>query len=319
MTAEKVQQKSGFIAIMGQPNAGKSTLLNACTGQKIVGVSRKAQTTRNQIAGIVCKDSVQYIFLDTPGIHKNTMRIKLNSMMNREAWSSLEQADVVCYLIDINSPWNEIDKGYIKDIIKTLESREKHVPLIVLLSKTDRSKKIEHKEKLLKLKKELAEIKEKCACASLLIKPILLSAKNKDDVSMFLKKIGTLLPTQDYLYEEDDLTDKPEKFIVGEMIREQVFRYTGQEIPYCTAVVVDQVSDDGGICKIYASVVTDSKSHKGIVIGAQGQKIKHIGTEARKSLEDFYQKKVHLDLNVQVSENWISQSGLISHLTMMDL
>lgn len=300
----------GYIALLGRPNAGKSTLLNACIGQKIVGVSKKPQTTRNKIIGIDTQDQVQYIYLDTPGIHNHSGKPQINRSMNQLAWSAVSDADIICYLIDTKHGWTPEDMHYISSLIE--KGAEK---VFVFASKIDCITKEQVKEGissiqtgLQTLKDTLSEQDKKKILNDI---PKSVSAKRVDYVKEFKSLLASHLPLGPMLYDADELTDKSERFVVSEIIREQAFRQLGQELPYGTSVTVSKLTQNDKLTSIHATIITNKKSHKPIIIGRKGQLIKAIGSSARENLERHFNQKVYLELFVKVQENWIDNEKLI--------
>ena len=277
--------KSGFISIAGAPNAGKSTLLNKMLGQKISITSRKPQTTRNRILGVVHSESSQQVFIDTPGVHK--AHSPLNLKMVDAAMSSFGDVDIILLMIDVSSP----DPASENIIIKRLKSQ--HKPVVLALNKIDLIK-----------KHEVLAIIEKWSKTYEFSSIVPVSAKHGTQVDQLLKTLEALLPEGPALFPEDTLTDLPTKFIVAEMVREKVFRQTGQEIPYSIAVTIDSFEKRKRITEIHASIHVERDSQKGIVIGKGGSKLKRIGEDARHEIEDLLQSKVLLKLFVRVQKNW---------------
>ena len=277
--------KSGFVAIAGAPNAGKSTLLNRLLGEKLSITSKKPQTTRNRILGVVNNRYSQVIFLDTPGVHETTAT--LNAKLVETALTAIGDVDVVLLMIDVSSP----DISSEKYLIEKLKKQKK--PVILALNKIDRVKKpillnyIENWSKAFDFKA---------------IIPV--SAKHGDQVDDLVEKLEEFLPTGPQLFPEDVVTDLPEKFFVAEMVREKVFRLTGQEIPYSVAVTIDKFTVKKGLAKIYATINVERDSQKGIIIGKNGSKLKQIGEDARKEIERMLGMKVFLKLFVRVQKNW---------------
>ncbi len=298
-------KRCGYCAIMGRPNAGKSSLLNTLVGQKIVGVSAKPNTTRNRILGIRMEDEAQLLFLDTPGIHRSHKKLQLNSMMNREAWSVLADADMILYVIDVQDVGDAEDTNFLRNVIKESKGR-----VLVCLNKCDKLRKVELRlaeERLLGI---LAVIREELPPESAARlddrHPWLISAKRKESLTELVAAIVEGLPEGPWLYPDDDLTDRPQKFVCAELIREQAFRHLGAELPYQLAVRVDTIEFEPTIVRIEADIVVSRQAHRGIVLGKNGQKIKEIGMEARHNLELHFQNKVYLGLEVIVDEDWVN-------------
>ena len=309
--------RSGFVALIGRPNAGKSTLLNACIGQKIAGVSRKPQTTRNRILGIDMIGNAQVIYLDTPGIHK-TSKSLLNRAMNKAAWATLVDADVICYLIDASRTWVEEDTEFLKSVGQRIE-----VPLVILATKSDNAKKFEIEENYKVISSKIEELKSLQPNITFLVsEPILMSSKRPEDIAKFKELVASAVPEGEYLFDPENITDRPDKFVVGELIREQLFRSLGDEIPYGTGVTVDKISaqktkNELDITHILATIIVSTESHKRIVIGKAGSMLKNIGSLARASLERHYDQKVFLELFVRVQNDWINSEKWISELQSM--
>jgi GTP-binding protein Era len=279
--------KSGFVVIVGAPNSGKSTLLNRLLGEKISITSEKPQTTRNRILGVLHLEKAQCIFIDTPGIHKASN--PLNTRIVDAALGALQDADIILLLADATGFDEEASLG----LINILQSQKK--PVVLALNKIDLVKK-QHLLAMISRWNSLMDFKE--------IIPV--SASTGDQVPELIKALEKLLPQGPPFFPEDSLTDVSERFIVGELIREKIFRLTGQEIPYSVAVTVDQFTEnpDGSLVKIHATIHVEKESQKGIVIGKSGTKLKRIGEEARKSMEHLLNTKVFLKLFVRVQKNW---------------
>lgn len=306
-TPQDLTTRCGYVALLGRPNAGKSTLLNAAVGFKLAGVSRKPQTTRQTLLGVTQRDGCQFLFVDTPGIHRDG-KAKLNSLMNKVAWQGAETCDVMVYLVDGAAPLASEDVDYLASLIETKEK-----PLIVALSKADRVKNFELKKTLAGLKDALCAKGLDLTSAEGALKFTLVSAKDKALVADLLTLVGESLPLGPFMFDEETLSDKPEKYIVAELIREKVFRLVGREIPYMTTVYVEKLSFKNKTAFIDAVIVCGQKSHKGIILGDKGEKIKKIGVDSRVQLEDYFQKKVMLSLFVSVDENWFDKANLVDY------
>ena len=311
-------QQSGYVSFLGRPNAGKSTLLNALVGQKIAGVSSKPQTTRNKILGICNHNDAQILFLDTPGMHRIRKSVKINSLMNQEAWSVIGESDLILYMIDVTIGMDRLDRDFLRSILKATES-----PVAILLSKTDRLKDSVILEKEEEIAQALGEILEEVPeeKRSFLIgtKPIWTSSKSRKDLPQLLDFIGEYLPEGPWMYPEDDLTDRPQRFVISELIREKAFRLLGEEIPYHTAVRIDKMDFQTKNVSIMASIVVARNSQKGMVIGKQGSKIKEIGIEARRELEKHLDQPVYLDLQVKVDPGWVDNASLIAEYSSLEM
>lgn len=286
--------KSGFISIMGRPNAGKSTLLNALLGEKIAAVSSKPQTTRTQITGVLTHDDCQFIFVDTPGIHKP--KNKLGKFMMKEAASSCDESDALLYLVDA-SAFN-LEKE--SEILNDIHSEN----MILIINKTD---KVE-KETILPI---IAELSSRYSFREVV--PV--SALRHDGTEKLLKIIKAQLPEGPKYFPDDTLTDQPEKQIAAEFIREKLMRCLNDEIPFGTAVTTDSMKYDEGkdITNIYATIYCEKDSHKAIIIGKNGEMLKKVGSMARTDLERFTRSKVFLKLWVKVKENWRNSDVMLKN------
>ena len=283
--------KSGFVAITGAPNAGKSTLLNRMLGGKISITSKKPQTTRNRILGIVHRPSSQLVFIDLPGVHK--AKDPFNVRIVDLALSSIGDADLILVIADVANP----DPNSENFIAKKLKEQKK--PIILALNKIDLIK-----------KSALPAVMDKWAKTYSFDAVIPLSAKHGTQIEELLETMEALLSKGPPFFPEDALTDLPERFIAAEMIREKVFRLTGQEIPYSTAVTVDSLSEEkkGALVKIHATIHLERNSQKGIIIGKNGSMLKKIGEDARKEIEKMVGSKVFLKLFVRVQKKWSKDS-----------
>ncbi|MCJ7772872.1 MAG: GTPase Era [Desulfobacterales bacterium] len=279
--------RSGFAAIAGAPNVGKSTILNRVLGEKIAITSRKPQTTRNRILGVVSRPTFQLMFIDTPGIHKS--KKPLNIRIVDMALSALGDVDVILIVIDTAQPEPEAEEV----IINKLKNQGK--PVVLALNKIDLIK-----------KNALLAIIEKWSTLYPFKAIVPVSAKHGTQIEELLEAIVGLLPAGPPLFPQDYLTDMPERFIAAELIREKIYRLTGQEIPYSSAVVVDSFSTEkeGKLIKIQATIHVEQDSQKGIIIGKKGSKLKAIGEQARKDIERMVGVKVFLELFVRVQKNW---------------
>ncbi len=287
--------KSGTIAIVGRPNVGKSTLLNRLIGEKISIVSRKAQTTRHRIMGILTQPDAQYVFVDTPGFqtkHTNA----LNRAMNRGVTQALADVDVVVFVIDADH-LDERDKTVI-----ALLPQER--PVILAVNKIDQ---IKDKTKLLPLLGNLAKQFDFTA-----IVPV--SAAKGSQLDQLLAEIRKHLPHDELLFGEDEITDKSEKFIASEYIREKLFRLIGDELPYAATVEIEKFELDGALRRISAAIVVDRQAHKGIVIGKGGETLKRIASEARQDMERLFDAKVFLEVFVKVKSGWTDDERLLKSL-----
>ncbi|WP_036728575.1 GTPase Era [Peptoniphilus mikwangii] len=281
--------KSGFVTIIGRPNVGKSTLLNCIVGQKISAISNKAQTTRNKITFIYTDEEMQVIFLDTPGIQmpKN----KLGDYMLKVSESTLSEVDVITYIVDCSKKIGKLDNY----IIKELKEKNLKTPIVLLVNKIDEVAKEELFE-IIKMYDDIGIFKE--------IIPI--SALKNDGVESYLKTLAKYIPIGPMYYPEDMVTDHPEKFIVGEIIREKALRFLDEEIPHGIAVSIEKMRErkEKEITDIEAVIYIERESHKKIVIGKNGQMLKKIGSAARTEIENLLDTKVNLNLWVKVEKNW---------------
>ena len=279
--------KSGYVAIVGAPNAGKSTLLNRMLGEKISITSQKPQTTRNRILGVVHRPDVQLVFIDTPGIFR--AKDTLNLRIVDTALSALNDADMMLFVLDVANP----DPTSEYFLVKRLQKHER--PVILALNKIDL---IEKTDLLAVIKKWSTDYYFD------VIVPI--SAAEGTQIEALIEAMENFLPTGPPYFPEDALTDVSERFIAAEMIRESIFRLTGEEIPYATAVTVDSFKEEkgGALVKIEATIHLERSSQKGIIIGKDGSKLKRIGTESRKKIEHMLDTKVFLKLFVRVQKSW---------------
>jgi GTP-binding protein Era len=291
--------KSGFVAIIGKANVGKSTLFNTVLGQKISITSRKPQTTRNRILGVYTEQECQIVFVDTPGIHRSNQHNGLNRFMTRTALSARQDADLIAIMIEAAPLLGELDK----DIICGLSDSKS--PVLLLINKIDAvSKTI------------LLPLIDSVSRLSSFHSIIPISALRGDGVGEFVTEIKGLLPEGQPYFPEDTLTDQTERFIVSEIIREKIFILTRQELPYSTAVVVDEFKEDAkrNLLSIGATVFVEKDSQKGIMIGKGGTLIKSIGTASRKDIEAFFDTHVFLDLRVKVMKDWAKNEETIERL-----
>lgn len=276
--------KAGFVNIVGNPNVGKSTLMNQLVGEKISIATFKAQTTRHRIMGIVNTEDMQIVFSDTPGVLKPNY--KMQEMMLQFSESALADADILLYVTDvIEKPEKNTD--FLEKVAKM------QIPVILLINKIDES----DQKTLVTLVEKWHELLPKAE-----ILPI--SAKNKFGTDTLMKRIKELLPESPAYFDKDQLTDKPAKFFVSEIIREKILRYYDKEVPYSVEVVVERFKEDEKKIHINAIIYVERDSQKGIIIGHQGQALKKVSTEARKSLEKFFDKKIYLETFVKVDKDW---------------
>ena len=277
--------KAGYIAIVGRPNVGKSTLLNALLGEKIAIVSAKPQTTRNRIVGILTKDEAQFIFVDTPGMHRP--QSALGDFMMETAKSSMVEADAVILMVD---PGKEVTKVE-ENVITYL--KQSGVPAVLALNKTD-----------LYDAPEIAECIKTYAALHDFAAVVPISAKNGKLVNELLDECGKLLQESPFFFPEDMITDQPERQMAAEIIREKLLRTLDKEIPHGVAVVIEEFKDEDTLIRIRAEIFCEKASHKGIIVGKNGAELKRVGTYAREDLEKLFGTKVYLNLWVKVKENW---------------
>lgn len=291
-----VPPKAGFVAIVGAPNAGKSTLLNHILGEKVAIVTSKPQTTRHRILGVHTQSEppAQLIFWDTPGLH-TPGKVLLNQEMMNRALAALEDSDVALWVVDAlhRGPEHEL-------ALETVRQNQKR-PVVVALNKTDAEP---DKTKLLPLIREIEE-----AARPRAIVPI--SARNGDGVRALLNEIIRLLPENPPFYPEDTLTDQPERDIAAEMVREAVFHLTSQEIPYATAVTIDEFDESGKLIRIAATIHVEKESQKGVIIGAGGSRLKLIGQRARQNIERMVGAQIFLQLFVRTTHDWSKRKSTL--------
>ncbi|MGD7036651.1 GTPase Era [Methylotuvimicrobium buryatense] len=292
--------KCGYVALIGRPNVGKSTLMNHLLGQKISITSRKPQTTRHRIIGINTTEAGQAIYVDTPGMHDNEKRA-LNRYLNRTAETTLVGVEVIVWLIDGLS-WQPYDDL----IFKKLE--QAGLPVILAVNKVD---KIKDRETLLAF---FAEAQQRFAFEHII--PI--SALKKTNLQQLEALVMELLPERDLIYPEDQITDRPERFLTAEIIREKLTRRLGDELPYALTVEIERYEENPEITKIYAVIWVERSSQKSIVIGKQGEMLKKIGSDARLDIERLIDQKVYLQLWVKVKQGWSDNERALRSLGFND-
>lgn len=286
--------KNLFAALIGRPNVGKSTLMNTALGNKISIVSNKPQTTRNRITGIMTKNDTQYVFIDTPGIHKP--QNKLGSFMVRAANSAMADVDVVMWLVECGDKIGGVESSLIKKF------NDDALPVILVINKTDKSDAVEIGDTILRFSAE----HEFAA-----VVPI--SAKNGDGIDGLFAELDKFASEGDFIFPTDMFTDQPERVIASEIIREKILQTLNEEIPHGTAVVIEDFDESSPtMIRIRAEIFCERASHKPIIIGKGGAKLKLIGTRAREDMERFFGVKVFLDLWVKVKENWRETEAGIS-------
>ncbi len=292
--------KCGYVALIGRPNVGKSTLMNHLLGQKISITSRKPQTTRHRILGINTTANSQIIYMDTPGMHDGEKRA-LNRYLNRTADTTLLGVDVVVWLVD-GLVWHDYDAL----IFKKLE--QAGLPVILAVNKID---KITEREKVMAF---FADAQKRYPFAEIM--PI--SALKKTNLEQFETVIARMLPESELIYPADQITDRPERFLCAEIVREKLTRRLGDELPYALTVEIERFEELETISKIYAIIWVERLSQKNIVIGAQGEMLKSIGTEARKDIERLLDQKVYLQLWVKVKKGWSDNERALQNLGFND-
>ncbi|WP_339885417.1 GTPase Era [Polaribacter vadi] len=281
--------KAGFVNIIGNPNVGKSTLMNALVGEKLSIITPKAQTTRHRILGIVNEENYQVVFSDTPGIIKPAY--ELQSSMMDFVKSAFEDADILIYMVEVGEMELK-NEAFFKRIIHS------EIPIILLLNKIDKSsqEEVEQKIEYWRTKVPNAEV-------------FVISALEGFGVSAVFEKIKELLPEGPAFYPKDQLTDKPERFFVNEKIREKILMHYKKEIPYSVEVETEEFVEEESIVRIRSIIMVERETQKGIIIGHKGSALKRVGAEARKDLEKFFDKKVFIELYVKVNKNWRSDKN----------
>lgn len=287
--------RTGYVAIVGRPNVGKSTLMNRLIGQKISIVSRKPQTTRHRVSGILTAANAQFIFVDTPGF-QTAHRNALNRAMNRSVIHTLSDVDVVVLVVEA-ARFSDADRA----VLKLLPD---DVPSIVVINKTDR---LADKARLLP---QIGELEAEGKFAEF----VPTSAERGQGLDMLLAAVEKYLPEAPPVFGPDDLTDRSERFLAAEFLREKVFRQLGEELPYSIAVEIEKFEHIGNLRHIHAAIVVDKDNHKGIVIGEKGSRLKRIGADARRELESLYEGKVFLELWVKVKSGWADDERAIKSL-----
>ena len=290
--ATDAARRCGLVAIVGKPNVGKSTLLNALVGQKISITSRKAQTTRHRITGYRTVGPNQFVFVDTPGFqtrHGNA----LNRALNKTVLGAVTDVDLILFVVEAGH-FHPADA-------KVMELLPSNVPVVLLANKFD----LVHRRG--ELAPWLKSMQEKHPFAEF----VPMSAKNARDVERLFAICAKYLPQQAWMHDPEELTDRSERFMAAEMVREKLFRLTGDELPYTSTVVIDKFEEEGGLKRIAATIVVEREGHKGMVIGEKGEKLKRIGTEARQELEKIWDCKVFLELWVKVRSGWADDDARV--------
>lgn len=285
MITKEKNKRCGTIAIIGQPNVGKSTLLNYFIGTKLSITSRKAQTTRYQLIGIFSNENTQFIFVDTPGYqlkHLNAM----NRSLNKTVQQALKDVDIILFLIEPRQ-MDEVDEKILKMIPES-------TPTMLVINKIDQLK---DKNKLLGLIKDFSQSNR--------FKEIIpTSIKKESNLPELLKSIRQFLPKQDFIYDVDEITDKNERFLAAEIIREKIFRLTGQELPYSVAVEIEKFEHEGQLRRIFAVIIVNRDSQKPMIIGNKGERLKEISSSARKDMEKLFGGKIWLETWVKIQKGW---------------
>lgn len=292
--------RCGMVAIVGRPNVGKSTLMNALVGQKVSITSRKAQTTRHRITGIQTTDDAQFVFVDTPGF-QTRHATALNRSLNRAVTSTLTSVDAVLFVVEAGR--------YGPDDAKVLSLLPRETPVILIVNKVDRLDAYTRAEMVAVFLQDMAQVfpfKE--------IVPM--SAKNRDDILRLLGIVRPYLPEGEPMYDPEALTDRSERFLAAEIVREKVFRWTGDELPYSSTVVVDKFETEGRLRRVFVTILVDRDAHKAMIIGAKGAKLKQISTEARMDMEKLFDGKVYLEVWVKVKSGWGRQRGRSARLRL---
>ncbi len=286
----------GYIALVGRPNVGKSTLMNYILQQKLSITSRKPQTTRHSILGIQTKDEYQFVYVDTPGIHQGSKKA-MNRLMNKTANAVLSDVDVIAFVVD-GTHWEEGDE-YVLRLIKQAE-----VPCVLVVNKVD---KIVDKSQMLPWLEEISQRHDFAAI-------IPLSAKTGVQVDNLQQKLQTYLPEGPHLFADDQFTDRSTRFLCAELLREKIFRLCGQELPYATTVDIESFKDEGELVRIHALILVEKDNHKRMIIGDKGKKLKDMATSARLDMERLLGKKVFLQCWCKVKSGWADDERLLKQL-----
>jgi GTP-binding protein Era len=287
--------RTGMIAIVGRPNVGKSTLMNALVGQKVSITSRKAQTTRHRITGIQTTDDAQYVFVDTPGF-QTQHATALNRTLNRTVTSTLSSVDLVLFVIEAGR--------FGPDDEKVLALLPRKTPVVLLINKLD-ALDGERRDEI------MFPFLQKVSAQFAFQEVVPMSAKNRDHIARLFGIVRGYLPEGEPMYNADALTDRSEKFLAAEILREKVFRWTGDELPYTSTVLIDKFETEGTLRRVFATIMVERDAHKAMVIGAKGAKLKQISTEARLDMEKLFDGKVYLEVFVKVKSGWAdNEAGL---------
>ena len=296
----KSNNRSGFTAIVGRPNVGKSTLLNRFVGQKLAITSHKPQTTRHSILGVKTRPEGQIVYVDTPGIHRRGNHA-MNRYLNRTANTVLSDVDTLLFVVQAGV-WNREDKLVLKSVINSKR------PVIMVINKIDL---LEDRQQLLPFIDSLRELHE-------FVDIVPVSAKSGTQVEELELKVLATLPVAENMFPDDQLTDRSEKFFAAELIREQLTRQFHKELPYATTVEIESFKEDEKMYRIHALIWVERPGQKNILIGSKGEALKKVGTQARLSMEDFFQKKVFLQLWVKVKKSWSDDEAALARLGYSD-
>jgi len=287
--------RCGMVAIVGRPNVGKSTLMNALVGQKVSITSRKAQTTRHRITGIQTTDDAQFVFVDTPGF-QTRHATALNRSLNRAVTSTLTSVDAVLFVVEAGR--------YGPDDEKVLSLLPRETPVILIVNKVDRLDAYTRAEMVAVFLQDMAQVFP-------FAEIVPMSAKNRDDIDRLLGIVRPYLPEGEPMYDPEALTDRSERFLAAEIVREKVFRWTGDELPYSSTVIVDKFETEGRLRRVFVTILVDRDAHKAMIIGAKGAKLKQISTEARMDMEKLFDGKVYLEVWIKVKSGWAdNEAGL---------
>lgn len=293
--SEITDRRAGYVAIVGIPNVGKSTLMNRLIGAKLSITSKKAQTTRHRIHGIISTDDCQFVFVDTPGMqtqHRNA----LNRAMNRSVTSALADVDLILFVIEAGK-FRDADRA-------VLERLPEGVPVILVVNKTDR----------LAEKNQLLPFISKLSAEHAFAEIIPVSAERGDNLDSFLETAARYLPQAEFIFDPDTLTDRSERFLAAEILREKLFRNLGEELPYGIAVEIEKFEEEGELRRIHAAVIVDKEAHKAIVIGKGGVRLKRVVSDARKDMERLFDGKVWLETWVKVKSGWADDERALRSL-----
>jgi GTP-binding protein Era len=287
--------RAGYVAIVGRPNVGKSTLLNACIGQKISIVSRKAQTTRHRITGILSRPDAQFVFVDTPGFQTEHGGA-LNRLMNRNVTQALREVDAAIWMVEAGR-YGPRDAAVLKQI-------PEGVPVLLAINKIDR---MPDRRQLLPFLSKMSAVADFTALV-----PV--SAANGQGIAALLEETAKQLPVGEAIFSEDEITDRSERFLAAEVLREKLFRQLGEELPYSATVMIDTFREEPGIRHIGATILVDRQGHKSIVVGHGGETLKRIASDARRDMEKLFDSKVFLEVWVKVKSGWADNAAQLKAL-----